>query len=560
VRRIGAEAFSKCSGLTSVSIPDGVSTIPNRAFFDCWSLTNVIIPASVTSIGGLAFAHCTSLKRILLPEHLADLGDSAFVDCTGLKAIYFRGDAPHLEGEYVFDGDWQATVYYLPGHTGWDTLLGGLQTVRWGGYPSARAYQGLFHVAGNVSWESAGAFAMRATAKGRFSGQLLLAGRRHSLSGAFDPSGQGSVTISRRNASALQVQFQMAGFEQITGSVSDGTWTAELTADRAVFDGKSSVAPQVGRYTMVIPGADPWSTTGPTGYGHGAITVDKSGQVRLSGALADNTKITQAASLSRDGVWPVYASLYRGQGLLLGWLTFINAPGADLSGLLQWNKPTAADGFYPGGFQSDTSVQGWRYTRPKAGAMALPFNKACLVLSGADLKQDLTNHVVLQANNRVTSTNKTTLTFNLSTGGLVAGCIPGPSRFLSRVCWSKTRALKTAGLWAMAAAGSWGQTSAASSISMTMKRIEPLRHCPHIPLKINVASWPGRRAFQGASSRFLVATAYKQPDCAGPRGEMDGNVALEGRNMKFRALNNRCFHLRFCRPSLCPEYVEPLKL
>jgi hypothetical protein len=417
VKRIGATAFSDCYGLTSVSIPNGVSTISDWAFSGCGSLTNVIIPASVTGLGYMAFSGCRSLTWVLLPEHLASIGEGAFQCCFALKAIIFIGDAPRLEGRYTFEGDRQVTVYYLPGQAGWDTTLGGLPTVPWSG-----TYYGLFYVAGKVSWESAGAFAMRATAKGRFSGQLLLAGRRHSLSGAFDPVGQASVTISRRNASALQVQFHTEGSDQITGSVSDGTWTAELTADRAVFDGKSSLAPHMGRYTMVIPGADLGSTTAPNGYGHGTITVDKSGQVRLSGALADNTKITQAAPLSRDGVWPVYVSLYRGGGLLLGWLTFTNTLGADLSGLLQWNKPTGADArFYPGGFLSDTSVQGWRYTTPKAGAKVLPFNNACLVLSGAGLQQDLTNHVVLQANNRVTSTNKTTLTFNLSTGAFRGG-------------------------------------------------------------------------------------------------------------------------------------------
>jgi hypothetical protein len=424
VRRIGEDAFANCYGLTSVSIPNGVTAIASEAFFACVSLTNVTIPASVTSVGYRAFFSCRSLKWILLPEHLADLEESSFADCTELTAIIFTGDAPHLEGQYVFGGDDQATVYYLPGHTGWDTTLGGLPTVEWGGYPSAGAYHGLFHVAGNVSWESAGAFAMRVTAKGRFSGQLLLAGRRHSLSGAFDPVGQASVTISRRNASALQVQFHAEGPDQITGSVSDGTWMAELKSDRAVFDGKSSLAPQMGRYTMVIPGAEPGSTTGPTGYGHGTLLVDKSGQVRLSGALADNTKISQTAPLSRDGVWPVYVSLYRSQGLLLGWLTFSNTQGEDLNGQLQWNKPADANArFYPGGFQSDTWMLGWHYTRPKAGAKVLPFSEVCLVLSGAGFQQDLTNHVVLQANNRVTSTNKTTLTFNLATGAF-RGSVP----------------------------------------------------------------------------------------------------------------------------------------
>jgi hypothetical protein len=429
VRRIGVAAFANCCGLTSVSIPNGVSTIPNWAFYECVSLNNVIIPASVTSLGREAFFHCTSLTRVRLPEHLADIGEGAFQECFALKAIYFMGDAPQLGGLYDLGWYGQATtVYYLPGHTGWGTTLGCFPAVQWNGYaPAGATYHGLFYVGSNVLWISAGAFDMRVTANGKFSGRLLLSGERYSLSGAMGPFGQASVTISRRNVSAVQVQFLMAGPDQLTGSVRDGNWTAELTAERTAFDGRLRLAPQMGRYTMVIPGADPLCTTVPNGYGYGTLLVDNSGQVHLSGALADNTKITQAAPLSRDGVWPVYVSLYRGRSLLLGWLTFTNMLGADLSGLLQWNRPTDADApFYPGGFQADTSVQGWRYTRPKDGARVLPFSKVCLVLGGAGLQQDLTNHVVLQANNRVTSTNKATLTFTLSTGAF-RGTVPNPA-------------------------------------------------------------------------------------------------------------------------------------
>ena len=50
-------------------------------------------------------------------------------DCTSLTGVYFQGNAPSLAGSSVFDGDNHATVYYLPGTTGWGSTFGGRPTV-----------------------------------------------------------------------------------------------------------------------------------------------------------------------------------------------------------------------------------------------------------------------------------------------------------------------------------------------------------------------------------------------------------------------------------------------
>ena len=58
VTSIGYCAFYRCSGLTSVTIPNSVTSIGNFAFRDCYGLTSVTIPNSVTSIGRDAFEYC----------------------------------------------------------------------------------------------------------------------------------------------------------------------------------------------------------------------------------------------------------------------------------------------------------------------------------------------------------------------------------------------------------------------------------------------------------------------------------------------------------------------
>jgi hypothetical protein len=64
VASIGQEAFSGCSGLTSVTIPSSVTSIGSYAFQNCSGLTSVTIPSSVTSIYDYAFSGCSGLTRV----------------------------------------------------------------------------------------------------------------------------------------------------------------------------------------------------------------------------------------------------------------------------------------------------------------------------------------------------------------------------------------------------------------------------------------------------------------------------------------------------------------
>ena len=81
VTMIGKGAFSGCDYLTSINIPDDVTTIGEGAFGGCHSLTNINIPNSVTTIGTGAFFYCLSLTSINIPNSVTTIGKGAFYGC-----------------------------------------------------------------------------------------------------------------------------------------------------------------------------------------------------------------------------------------------------------------------------------------------------------------------------------------------------------------------------------------------------------------------------------------------------------------------------------------------
>ena len=68
----GNDAFGFCS-LTSVTIPNSVTSIGDFSFFDSSGLTNVTIPNSVTNIGDYAFV-CHSLTSVTIPSSVISIG------------------------------------------------------------------------------------------------------------------------------------------------------------------------------------------------------------------------------------------------------------------------------------------------------------------------------------------------------------------------------------------------------------------------------------------------------------------------------------------------------
>ena len=157
VTSIGDSAFEECTGLTNVEIPDRVTSVGDNAFYNCTGLTSVnissieawcnisfvgtnsnplyyakrlylngnlvttiTVPNSVTSIGSYAFYNCESLTSITIPNSVTSIGSNVFYNCTSLSSITIPDSVTSI-GSYAFhktayynnEDNWENDVLYI---------------------------------------------------------------------------------------------------------------------------------------------------------------------------------------------------------------------------------------------------------------------------------------------------------------------------------------------------------------------------------------------------------------------------------------------------------------
>ena len=113
VTRIGYHAFSYCDSLTSVIIPNSVTSIDDAAFFRCYELTSVTIPDSVTSIGNEVFTECFSLTNVTIPDSVTSIGDWAFYLCRSLTSVTIPNSVTII-GYWAFSSCGSLTSVTIP--------------------------------------------------------------------------------------------------------------------------------------------------------------------------------------------------------------------------------------------------------------------------------------------------------------------------------------------------------------------------------------------------------------------------------------------------------------
>ena len=113
VTSIGDWAFGYCSGLTSLTLPSGVTSIGNYAFSGCSGLTSLTIPSGVTSIGIAAFDGCSGLTSLTIPSSVTSIGNEAFHGCSGLTSLTIPSGVTEI-GEGTFEGCSGLTSLTIP--------------------------------------------------------------------------------------------------------------------------------------------------------------------------------------------------------------------------------------------------------------------------------------------------------------------------------------------------------------------------------------------------------------------------------------------------------------
>jgi hypothetical protein len=163
VTHIGTCAFSDCGNMTAISVAatnlfycdvDGVlfdKNLTTLLTFPGSKSGDYTISDTITSIGAEAFYVCPYLTSVTIPAGVTNIGETDFYNCTSLTGFYFMGNAP-AANLFSFIGDPKATVFYLPGTTGWQAFASfvasrGMPVVPW--LPQAQTSDANFGVRTN---------------------------------------------------------------------------------------------------------------------------------------------------------------------------------------------------------------------------------------------------------------------------------------------------------------------------------------------------------------------------------------------------------------------------
>ena len=112
---IGFCAFKGCSGLTSLTLPAGITSIGSAAFYGCSGLTSLTLPAGITWIDSYAFLNCSGLTSLTLPAGITWIGERAFYGCSGLTSIYVYAEKVPEIGSNAFERfDAKKCTLYVP--------------------------------------------------------------------------------------------------------------------------------------------------------------------------------------------------------------------------------------------------------------------------------------------------------------------------------------------------------------------------------------------------------------------------------------------------------------
>lgn len=121
VTSIGNYAFQYCSSVTNITIPDSVINIKIGAFMKCVALIQIILPNNITRINTTLFSYCSALTSIVIPDKVASIDNSAFSNCSSLTNVTIPNSVKNI-GTAAFSDCSSLTNITIPANV---TSIGG---------------------------------------------------------------------------------------------------------------------------------------------------------------------------------------------------------------------------------------------------------------------------------------------------------------------------------------------------------------------------------------------------------------------------------------------------
>ena len=423
VTSIGYSAFEGCSSLTSVTLPAGVTSIEKSTFKGCSSLVSVKIPDGVTSIGSSAFYKCGGLTSVTIPTGVTEIGSSAFSGCSGLKNIIFNGDAPKISNSSFSGVASDCTIWVSRNSVGWGVVIPGAwhgvrikyveateldATALWPSgacrgaisMVSSSVYDGYLYdgngmVAGLITVKvgKPNARTQLATVKATV---IRLDGKKSNLkasgSGTVKPGsvkvkisteGPTGVAFNKKCVVTLGANGMSGYYDRYYIDGARNVFTSREAADKAAAS--TVLGKWQGAVNMAWPGAHGWNGI--------SVTIAAKGKAKVTGTLADGTKVRASGQLIVGEEWCCVPVVYAKMGVSLAfnvWLPRAQGEGAlpmviGLGEEVKVGKPGTLKGgakFQLGAAMGDAKYAtylpdgvsvggGAKWTLPKAGKVQL---------------------------------------------------------------------------------------------------------------------------------------------------------------------------------------------
>jgi hypothetical protein len=314
-------------------------------------------------------------------------------------------------------------------------------------YPVRGTYYGLIGDTNGPANQTLGVITASVTEGGAYSARIRLGGRSFSVSGSLDSTGTDMPAFAPADQPPLflALHLDLQGNTGLSGTISNSTWTGCINANQATFNPASNPCAYAGKYTVVIPpeikvmmNPSPdigvvVGPSGPAGYGYGTVSVNAAGRLRFYGSLADGTHVTQSTVVSATADWPLYASLYSGQGCVSSWASLTNQTVTALSvtsgsNVLSWVKPASARAkYYPQGYTNQVALQLAPYAAPAPGGSVLAWTNGLALFTGGNLEQDFSPAISFGSHNKLATGTTDQLTLRLLANGLFQGRVTPPN-------------------------------------------------------------------------------------------------------------------------------------